>query len=79
MRAPSASKHPAIAANIDGVNGVVNGTGPRSSTRRRDAKSGKLGQDGDRRVQKKVVEPYGELRPCSPKLGRGDLRVLSMG
>ena len=60
MRAPSASKHPPSATVSHGVNGIVNGTGPRSSTRRRDAKSGKPGQDGDRRVQKKIMEPFGK-------------------
>ncbi len=74
MRAPSASKHPASATNVNGVNGVTNGSASRSSTRRRDAKSGKTGQDGDRRIQKKVAEPYGKLEvPSSPvwRVGQG--------
>lgn len=72
QRPPSGFKYPPNATVINGINGNVNGGGPRSSNRRRDSqkptdlhgrliRTGKNGQGEsvqDRRSQKRKPEPY---------------------
>lgn len=63
MRAPSGSKHPPGGTNINGGTGSLSSAGSRSSNRRRDVRSGKVGQGDNalgKKGQKKVMEPYGE-------------------
>ena len=63
MRAPSGSKHPPSATNLNGGTGSLNSAGSRSSNRRRDVRTGKAGQgDGTLggRAQKKAMQPYGK-------------------
>ena len=63
MRAPSGSKHPPSATNMNGGTGSLNSAGSRSGTRRREARTAKAGQgDGTLggRAQKKAMQPYGK-------------------
>lgn len=79
MRAPSGLKHPPSATNVNGGTGSA---GSRSSNRRRDVRAGKAGQ-GDStfggKVQKKVMEPYGELNPGSGHVGLYGVPMLTGG
>ena len=72
-RPPSGFKHPSSASTANGMNGNVNGVGPRLSNRRRDSqkpgeiqgrqiRSGKAGQVDihlDKKSLKRMSEPYG--------------------
>ena len=77
MRAPSGLKHPPSATNVNGGTGSA---GSRSSNRRRDVRAGKAGQ-GDStlggKIQKKVMEPYGELSPGSGHVGMYRVPMLT--
>lgn len=69
-RPPSGFKAPPPAPTVNGGGSSVNGTGPRLSQRRKDSQRpgdiigrSRTGKDGERKVVKRIPEPFGTLAP----------------